>query len=585
MRRRGAAERVHGAGGNAVVVFLPPECRISLDRWSRVCHNRRYQINRNRAEVLSQCFSPCPVLNQTTQRKGKPVMRFYSRIKNFSLTAVIGCVALLSVGPSTAQQPVAPTATLEVAPATIVDAQPNYVMEQPVPPREIPFRPTMDRTAYDAAKAHANSSAPRAAKQFTEALAPLATPVIRLTNFIAHSETEGFRPPDTHGAVGTTHFVQVTNSHIDMWTRQNTQALPLAKSVTLATFFNYTTETLFDPRVAYDSTWNRWIVTADAFAESATVQRFFIAVSTSSDPTSTFFIYNLNVNFFGNNNFWDFPQLGMDQDAVLFTANIFNGNTFLGADFFAVAKARLYNGLGFSVPVFTGLVGTLAPPIVRDQNSSTFLIAAPPSGTTFRTYTARDTSKAITLAGPVSITVPSYSVTPDAHQPGTTKLLDTSDSRFVNASTQSGNDLWQTHTIALGGFPAPKFYRLNTSANTVSQSGFYFASGTSDDFNASIGANDAGDCFVTYTSTDASVGTNAQVRLSGKLNADAGIAAGPNAFTSPTFYHPSADNPERWGDYSAVTTDPLNAANAWLVNENINTGGLLWGSRIVRFGF
>jgi hypothetical protein len=385
--------------------------------------------------------------------------------------------------------------------------------------------------------------------------------------------------------VGTTHFVQVTNSHIDMWTRQNTMTLPLAKSVTLATFFSYTAQTLFDPRVVYDSTWNRWIVTAVAFQESSTVQRFFIAVSTTADPTGSFFIYNLNVTFFVND-FYDFPQLGMDQDAALFTANIFNGNSFHGADFFAVAKARLYNGLGFSVPVFTGLVGTLAPPIVRDQNSSTFLIAAPPSGTTFSKYTVRDTSKATTLTGPVSITVPSYSVPPSAHQPGTSgKLLDTSDSRFVNASTQSGNDLWQTHTIALGGFPAPKFYRLNTSTNTVSQSGFYFASATSDDFNASIAANDAGNCFVTWTSTDASVGRNAQVRLSGKLSADAGISAGPIAFTSPTFYHPSMDNPERWGDYSAVTTDPLDPARAWLVNEKVNPGGLLWGSRIVRFGF
>ncbi len=138
----------------------------------------------------------------------------------------------------------------------------------------------------------------------------------------------------------------------------------------------------------------------------------------------------------------------------------------------------------------------------------------------------------------------------------------------MNASTQSGNDLWQTHTIALGGFPAPKFYRLNTSTNTVTQSGFYFASATSDDFNASIAANDAGNCFVTWTSTDTS--RQAQVRLSGKLSADAGIAAGPSAFTSPTFYHPSADNPERWGDYSAVTTDPLDAARAWLVNEKVN---------------
>ena len=513
-------------------------------------------------------------------------MHFDSRIRNFSLAAVIGCAALLSVGAASAQQDIAPAATLEVAPATVVDAQPNYVMEQPLPPQAIPFRPTMDRTAYDAAKARANSYVPGAVKPFTEIFAPLATPVIRLTNFNGHSATEGLRPPDTHGAVGTTHFVQVTNSHIDMWTRQNTATLPLAKSVTLATFFGYTTEILFDPRVVYDSTWNRWIVTAEAFAESATVQRFFIAISTTADPTGSFFIYNLNVNFFGNNNFWDFPQLGMDQDAVLITANIFNGNTFLGADFFAVAKARLYNGLGFSVPVFTGLAGTLAPPLVRDQNSSTFLIAAPPSGTTFSKYTATNTSRAgISLTGPVSITVTSYSVPPSAHQPGTTKLLDTSDSRFVNASTQSGNDLWQTHTIALGGFPAPKFYRLNTSTNTVSQSGFYFASATSDDFNASIAANDAGNCFVTYTSTDTSAGRNAQVRLSGKLNADAGIAAGPNAVTSPTFYSASADNPERWGDYSAVTTDPLNAANAWLVNEKVTGNHAIWGSRIVQFGF
>jgi hypothetical protein len=231
--------------------------------------------------------------------------------------------------------------------------------------------------------------------------------------------------------------------------------------------------------------------------------------------------------------------------------------------------------------------GTLAPPIVRDQNALTFLLAAATSGTTFRKYTATNTSNAfqISLSGGVNITVPFYTVPPDARQPGTAKRLDSSDSRFVNASTQNGVDLWQTHTIALGSFPAPKFYRINTTTNTVTQSGFYFGSATSDDFNASITATTTGNCFVTYTSTDAGVGVNARVRLSGKPNAQGFISAGPNAFTSTTFYHPSADNPERWGDYSAVTTDPLNPANAWLVNETILPGGLLWGSRIVQFGF
>src|SRR5467141_4985396 len=86
---------------------------------------------------------------------GKPAMHFNSRIKNFSSAAIIGCLALLSLNAASAQQTIAPAATLEVAPATIVNAQPNYVMEQPVPPPEIPFRPTMACAADAAAKAQA----------------------------------------------------------------------------------------------------------------------------------------------------------------------------------------------------------------------------------------------------------------------------------------------------------------------------------------------------------------------------------------------------------------------------------------------
>src|SRR5207302_2809445 len=156
-------------------------------------------------------------------------------------------------------------------------------------------------------KQAAESYSPLALKQGALGPAPAAPPTTILANFSGASDVDGLRPPDTEGAVGLKHFVEVTNSHFNVFTK-GTHAL--AKSVTLATFFNYTAQTLFDPRVVYDSTWNRWIVTAEAFPESATVQRFFIGISTSADPTQSFFIYNLNVNFFGNNNFWDFPQLG-----------------------------------------------------------------------------------------------------------------------------------------------------------------------------------------------------------------------------------------------------------------------------------
>jgi hypothetical protein len=516
---------------------------------------------------------------------------------------------LLSFGVASGQNALAPTATLVADPATIVDAQPNYVMQQP-PAREIPFRPTMGSSAYEAAKARANSYAPGTRKPFIAPFPASVDQTIKVTNFNGHSSTEGLRPPDTHGAVGTTHFVEITNSHIDMYKRgtppgSDPATLGLVKSVTLATFFGYTTTGIFDPRVVYDSTWNRWIVTADSFAVDSTHQYFFIAVSTSSDPTKPFYVYpGLNVTIFSGD-FWDYPQLGIDQDAVLFTANIFHGAAYHGADFFAVAKARLNNGLGFSVPVFTGLAGTLAPPIVLDQNGSTFLLAAPPSGSMLTMYTATNTSHpfgtpSIALASS-PITVASYGVPPSAHQyrPGDPTetdpdLLDTLDARFVNASTQNGVDLWQTHTVALGSFPGPYFYRIDTSTLAVTQSGFYFASGSSDDFNASIAANTAGDCFVTWTATDKLPGTptNAEVRLSGKLSATPGIPAGLSAFNTLTtnWYDASTDTTERWGDYSAVTVDPLNGSlgtdNAWLVNETVKSPPLhlLWGSRIVKFG-
>jgi hypothetical protein len=92
---------------------------------------------------------------------------------------------------------------------------------------------------------------------------------------------------------------------------------------------------------------------------------------------------------------------------------------------------------------------------------------------------------------------------------------------------------------------------------------------------------------VTWTSTDASIGVNAQVRLSGKLSADAQITAGTAGFTSPAFLTGNFDRSlgiQRWGDYSAVTLDPSNGATAWLVNEKINSNSI-WGSRIITIGF
>jgi hypothetical protein len=442
------------------------------------------------------------------------------------------------------------------------------------------FLPTMPAQKYSELKAKYREKAPSAKKPTTAApTQPLAPAILIGPDFDGATDVDGVMPPDTHGAVGIDQFVETTNMHIDIFQKADpTQRT----SISLAAFFNYQTQALFDARALYDAQWNRWVITADAFPESPTVQFHFIAVSTTPSATDPFFIYAVNVAF-NSGDFWDYPQLGMDQDSIIITANIFgSAGDFKGADMFAVAKATLYNGLGFSVPIFSGLQATLAPPIVLDQNPNTFLIAAP-GGNTLKLYTLTNSSQpnAISLTGPVDVPVDPYEAPPAAPQPGTNAVLDTLDGRFVNASTQTGDFLWQVHTVNLGGFAAPKFYQINTATNSVAQSSFFFASGSSFDFNASIAANVDNDVFLTWSSTDPPASINAQVRFSGCDHNDGPAVPGSGTvtFTSPTSFGGG-----RWGDYSAVTIDPTNARQAWLVNEDIQPSGD-WGSRIDQIGF
>ncbi len=457
------------------------------------------------------------------------------------------------------------------------------------PAQELKFRPTVGDPVYQGLKAAAAQprsleapSGPGIARP-----APLA-PLSNTINFdgVDSLNTGGFYPPDTEGVVGLNHFVEITNSHLDIYLKAapNTSV----KGVPLSSFFGYTTQDLFDPRVIYDPVFNRWVISASAFPESTTTTYFFCAVSQTADPTGAFYIYRVDVST-GNNDLWDFPQLGMDQNAIIFTANLFQGpnsNTFVDARMFAVAKSLLYNGPGQTLTpqLFTGLAGSLAPPLVLDANPHTFLVAAAIQDNKVTLYTLTNSAASPTLTAS-TIPVPAYTAPPGAPQAGTTSVLDTSDSRFVNAGTQIGNSLFQVHTINLGGHARPRFYEFDTVNKQIIQSGTFARSSTSYDFNASIAANPHKDVFVTWSATDNKV--NAEVRFSGRRHHDPlNVISSPGSllFGSASYYRIDlSTRVQRWGDYSAVSLDPADPSRttAWIVNERI-LGTATWGSRIGR---
>ena len=458
---------------------------------------------------------------------------------------------------------------------------------------EVPSaRPTIDMEKYLEAKSttgQAGASSAEVAMRSAQ-LEPLSPPNL-ITSFegLNQSQSGNLRPPDTHIAVGKGWYLEIVNSRLAAYQTSNGAQV---FSVSLASFFNYFTETIFDPRVMYDKVYDQWIVTAEAFAESSSVQYHFIAVSKIYNPTRNWYIYRIDVNPTTDPNyFWDFPQVGYDQDSVIVTANVFNPG-YAGASMFAVAKALLYNGHAWGVPRYDGLQGTLAPPVVLDQNIDTYLLAAPPysspGGTTMYKYRLRGSaypgSQQLFLS---NITNPvQYFIPPNARQLGTTATLDTLDCRFGNWSTQLGDSIWNTHSISFGSgsWAWAYWYEIDTTTNAVVQYGNMGAQGNSDDWMPHIAVNYLGDIFAVWSQSD-NTAYYPRICIRGKEAPDATTYLGSCTVVrqSPTFYTQG-----RWGDYQCVDRfsglDWGNQKTAFAVGEYV-TGNTFWNSRVAKIRF
>lgn len=528
----------------------------------------------------------------------------------WGLLLMMGALLVAGVGPAqiVAQVPLATPETIAPISLETVDTavlrtpeemDAGEVLSALVPGFEKPFMPTVDLAQYAVAKASAAAAGgPLRPADLPAGPEPLATPP-QTGSFEGQDSIQcsGCRPPDTHGAVGVTQFVQVVNTTIRVFSKTTGAIL---KTTSLQAFFG-TTEFLFDPRVVYDPIWGRWVIVATRIATGPTdtIRQFRIAASRNFNATGSFFIYT--VPFGGSSgDWWDYPGLGFDQDAVIVTGNVFHcndfscgSNTFVGGRVTAIAKARLYNGHGFSAPFFP-VLSSPQPPLVRDQQNTAVIarVAGSPFVQLYGLNNGSNPDQA-TLVGPAAVNVGTYSIPPvNAAQPGTSDELDTLDGRFQNASTQFGNVLYQVHTVntatGAGTRPTPRIYKINWSTLTGIFANFVFEDADSYDFNPAIAATGSERALVVWSSTDPPETTNAHIRASGKDFSDAtfplmsGIAlTGGGSFT---FYNPSGSLVERWGDYSAVTVDPSDGKRFWVTNEKINST-TVWGSRIGHFTF
>jgi hypothetical protein len=534
--------------------------------------------------------------------------RVMARWKPHGRRLLLGCVTVAFFAlfpamspaqdqPGTGEPGVPPTAVLTVDPATLVDpATAPQLVGPPLAADALVNRPEIPIDQYrELKRAAGQASAKLTGRQQQEAQPLATTGITGRTGCTQLSIAGSGAPPDSSGAAGNTQIAQALNSKLCVFTKANPPVFQCG--FTFATLTGFTTTSLFDPRIVHDDAWDRWVISVEARPESAFVQRQFVLVSTSENACGPYFRYNFDVKLTSDTSeFWDFPDLGLTQDSLIITANRFFGLTNAGSATFGMAKANVYNGLGFRGALFTGLGRTLAPPIVLDGNPCASLLQILDATHLGRRIFCNSGNPIYEfLSAPASILVSTPIAVPaNARQPGCSATsscsLDTSDARFSSQTWQYFDNLWAAHTIAfnpsIGSFlPTPKYYDIDifgTGINTVKQQAFFFNnSGLPDDFNASIAARPNGTIYVSWNASGPS--NFVQVRVGGKVAGCAFSQALVNLSTATlTGNFDPRFGSQRWGDYSNTWLDNSFSTQAWAFAERVNSSST-WGTWLERF--
>ncbi|MGH9939068.1 MAG: hypothetical protein ACREAM_22745, partial [Blastocatellia bacterium] len=170
-----------------------------------------------------------------------------------------------------------------------------------------------------------------------------------LKDFLAIEDTGGFRPPDTHGAVGHDFLMAAMNNRVRVQSRTGDHPL----TVRLKGFWSYKFEgivNVFAPRVIYDHDKRRWIFIAAANRPDARYpllnSAILIGVSRFSDPRGDWVCSLIDPDPENEQNkVWaDFPTIGFNNDWVVAQTKILrtNDNSFVRSQIYVFNKTKLY---------------------------------------------------------------------------------------------------------------------------------------------------------------------------------------------------------------------------------------------------
>lgn len=414
-------------------------------------------------------------------------------------------------------------------------------------------------------------------------------------------------PPDTNGAVGATQYVQWVNESFGIFSKA-TGALvsgPTAGNqlfAALGASHPCAVNNDGDPIAQYDKLNGRWVLSQFSVTNGGT-QGYFqcVAVSTSSDATGTY-----NVYAFPQPGFNDYPKVSVWPDAYYVTYNMFTGNTFNGGRVCAMDGAAMRAGTAATQQCFQ-LSASYGGLLASDLDGPA---SPPPAGTPafvlnfgtnslnlWKFHVDFANSANSTLTGPTNLPVAAFTEACGGgtciQQPGTRQQLDSLADRLMYRLAYrhfaDHDALVANHTVQVSGgrkssVNGIRWYELRNPATapTVYQQGT-FSPDTNNRWMASAAMDKVGNIAIGYSVSSSTVFP--AIRFTGRVPGDAlgsletesSLLSGGGSQTT---------NLNRWGDYSALTVDPVDDCTFWYTTEYEKSSGTFnWSTHISSFKF
>ena len=416
-----------------------------------------------------------------------------------------------------------------------------------------------------------------------------------LTNWDGGNNTDGKTPPDPHGAAGPSGVVGTYNVSVTYYDKAGGI---IWGPTNLQNFFaaaGNTGQGLADPKVLYDRYSGRFFL---IHQETTTNNHSFLnlAVSKNSDPRSTstadWAKYRLEMAEYsgGTTNGGDYPGFGLDSQGVYVSYNMFamTNGTFIGKSSYSQLllfnKAEMIAGgtVSFSSIDLNGSTLQPATPLDSSGPANRLYLIQSPNRTNLVLWAVDDPLGAATVNS-ITLTIPDNGGGPSnkAPQAGVTNVVDVLDIRAQAAVYVRGNLCLAITAGPAAGPSQVYYYRVNpydfpsaslietVESGPLGEAGYW-------NYQPAIGGNFAGDLAVVYTRSSST--SNPAMMYCFRSATDSAFSAPQVVVNSGGPSVTTGSKPWRWGDFAAVSADPVDGS-LWITHEYARSGAANnWGT-------